>query len=125
MLIDYAHNPDGLGRLLAVARSLNPARFSLLLGQAGNRDDQAIAELARTAARFTPDRIAIKELALMLRGRAPGEVPALLVGRLCWGGYPRRPYGTARRRGDCGTELAGGRPTGRRGRPADPYPRRS
>ncbi len=88
MLIDYAHNPDGLGRLLAVARSLNPRRLSLLLGQAGNRDDQAIAELARTAARFTPDRIVIKELALMLRGRAPGEVPALLEGALLGAGIP-------------------------------------
>ena len=88
VLIDYAHNPDGLGRLLAVARSLNPRRLSLLLGQAGNRDDQAIAELARTAARFTPDRIVIKELALMLRGRAPGEVPALLEGALLGAGIP-------------------------------------
>ena len=78
VLIDYAHNPDGLGKLLAVARSLRPRRLSLLLGQAGNRDDRAVADLARTAAGFGPDRIAIKELALMLRGRAAGEVPALL-----------------------------------------------
>jgi UDP-N-acetylmuramyl tripeptide synthase len=88
VLIDYAHNPDGLGRLLAVARSLNPRRMSLLLGQAGNRDDQAIAELARTAARFAPDRVVIKELALMLRGRAPGEVPALLERALLAAGIP-------------------------------------
>ena len=88
VLIDYAHNPDGLGQLLAVARSLDPRRLSLLLGQAGNRDDQAIAELARTAARFAPDRIVIKELALMLRGRAPGEVPALLERALSGAGIP-------------------------------------
>ncbi len=78
VLVDYAHNPDGLEQLLTTARALKPARLFLLLGQAGNRDDQAIAELARTAARFAPDRIVIKELPLMLRGRAPGEVPALI-----------------------------------------------
>ncbi len=78
VLIDYAHNPEGLASLLRVARSLNPKRLLLLLGQAGNRDDAAIADLAVTAARFAPDRIVIKELPLMLRGRAPGEVPALL-----------------------------------------------
>jgi UDP-N-acetylmuramyl tripeptide synthase len=78
VIIDYAHNPDGLGAVLAVARALAPRRLLLLLGQAGNRDDAAIADLARTAARFAPDRVVIKELPLMLRGRALGEVPKLL-----------------------------------------------
>ncbi len=78
VLIDYAHNPDGLAQLLAVARALQPRRLGLLLGQAGNRDDAAIAALAATAARFAPDSVWIKELPLMLRGRALGEVPALL-----------------------------------------------
>jgi UDP-N-acetylmuramyl tripeptide synthase len=88
VLIDYAHNPDGLGQVLAAARSLHPQRMLLLLGQAGNRDDAAITELALTAARFAPDRVAIKELALMLRGRAPGEVPALLQKALQGAGIP-------------------------------------
>ncbi len=78
VLIDYAHNPDGLARLLAVARALPHKRLLLLLGQAGNRSDEAIAELARTAAAARPDIVVIKELPEMLRGRALGEVPALL-----------------------------------------------
>jgi UDP-N-acetylmuramyl tripeptide synthase len=78
VLIDYAHNPDGLAAVLQVARSLRPKRLLLLLGQAGNRDDAAIGELAATAAGFTPDLIVLKELPLMLRGRVLGEVPALL-----------------------------------------------
>ena len=88
VLIDYAHNPDGLEQLLAAARSLRPRRMSLLLGQAGNRDDQAIAALARTAARFEPDRVMIKELPLMLRGRPIGEVPTLLERALLAAGVP-------------------------------------
>ena len=91
VLVDYAHNPEGLAQLLQVARTLAArpaapgaepaqahARLGLLLGQAGNRDDAAITELARTAARFAPDRVVVKELPLMLRGRAPGDVPALI-----------------------------------------------
>jgi len=83
VLLDYAHNPDGLGGLLAIARSLAPrGRLGLLLGQAGNREDEAIRELARTAAAAAPDRIVIKDLPDFLRGRAPGEVPALLRAEL-------------------------------------------
>jgi cyanophycin synthetase len=78
VLIDYAHNPDGLARLLAVARTLPHRRLLLLLGQAGNRSDEAIAQLARTAAAARPDLVMLKELPKMLRGRAPHEVPALL-----------------------------------------------
>jgi cyanophycin synthetase len=79
VLVDYAHNPDGLAQLLGVARALQPRRLGLLLGQAGNRDDTAITELARVAAGFAPDAIVIKELPSMLRGRALGELPALLA----------------------------------------------
>jgi cyanophycin synthetase len=88
VLLDYAHNPDGLEQLLTTARALEPVRLSLLLGQAGNRDDAAIAELARTAARFSPDRVVVKELSQMLRGRAPGEVPALIESALRHAGVP-------------------------------------
>lgn len=79
VLVDYAHNPDGLAQLLAVARALPHRRLLLLLGQAGNRDDAAIGELARVAAAAQPDLIVVKELRSMLRGRPAGEVPGLLL----------------------------------------------
>jgi UDP-N-acetylmuramyl tripeptide synthase len=89
VLIDYAHNPDGLAQLLAVARALLPtgARLGLLLGQAGNRDDAAIIDLARTAAAAQPERIVIKELPGMLRGRPLGAVPALIETTLHRAGF--------------------------------------
>lgn len=88
VLLDYAHNPDGLEQLLATARALHPKRLSLLLGQAGNRDDEAIGELARMAVRFSPDRVVIKELPRMLRGRSFGEVPRLIESALRHAGLP-------------------------------------
>ena len=92
VLIDYAHNPDGLQLLLASAHAIHPrtpgSRLGLLLGQAGNRTDSAIAELARIAAAFVPARIVIKEIASMLRGRKPGDVPARLKSALIEANYP-------------------------------------
>ncbi len=77
--LDYAHNPDGLRGLLQVAGvQRSNGRFGLLLGQAGDRSDDDIRALATTAAAFKPARVALKDIAGMLRGRAPGEVAAIL-----------------------------------------------
>jgi len=83
VLIDYAHNPDGLRGLMNVAARLRrTGRMALLLGQAGNRPNADIEELAATAARFRPDFVVIKETESYMRGRAPGEVPAILQAAL-------------------------------------------
>jgi cyanophycin synthetase len=83
VLIDYAHNPDGLRGLMNVATRLRrTGRVALLLGQAGNRSNADIEELAVTAARFRPDFVIVKETESYMRGRAPGEVPAILRGGL-------------------------------------------
>jgi cyanophycin synthetase len=80
VLIDYAHNPDGLGGFLSVANQLrgSKGRLGLLLGHAGNRKDADIAELARTAAGFRPDLVVVKEDEAHLRGRTPGEIPRII-----------------------------------------------
>lgn len=78
IFIDYAHNPDGLRGVLEVATHVRTDRLALLLGQAGNREDAEIRELAAVAASFDPDLVVIKEITSMLRGRAGGEVPAIL-----------------------------------------------
>jgi UDP-N-acetylmuramyl tripeptide synthase len=88
VLLDYAHNPHGLEALIALAASLPAARRLLLLGQAGDRSDEAIRQLARTAWSLRPDRVILKELPTMLRGRLPGEVPALLKDELLRLGAP-------------------------------------
>ena len=90
VLIDYAHNPDGLRGFLAVADHLRggAGRLGLLLGHAGNRRDGDIEELARTAAEFRPDLIVVKEDEAHLRGRAPGEIPRLIRAELLRLGFP-------------------------------------
>lgn len=79
VLIDYAHNPEGLSGLMTVAARLpRTGRLAVLLGQAGNREDADIERLAAAAAGFKPDFVLIKEIETYLRGRAPGETPALI-----------------------------------------------
>jgi cyanophycin synthetase len=78
ILVDYAHNPHGMAAIVNLARQLPGRRRLLVLGQAGDRDDEAIRDLARAAWPWLPDRIIVKELPEMLRGRNPGEVPAIL-----------------------------------------------
>jgi len=80
VLIDYAHNPDGLSGFLSVADQLRGShgRLGLLLGHAGNRQDADIADLARAAAGFKPDLVVVKEDEAHLRGRARGEIPGLI-----------------------------------------------
>lgn len=79
LLLDYAHNPDGLAGLLAVARSRQPRRLLLLLGQAGNREDEALTALAHAAWGGHPDMVILKDLEGYQRGRAVGEVPETLA----------------------------------------------
>jgi UDP-N-acetylmuramyl tripeptide synthase len=50
----------------------------MLLGHAGNRRNEDYEDVASVAAEFAPELIVIKEDEHHLRGRAPGEVPALL-----------------------------------------------
>ena len=84
VVLDYAHNPEGLQGLLEVAEGLrgSTGRLGLLLGQAGNREDADIARLARVAASARPARVVLKDIAGYLRGREDGEVAALLAAEL-------------------------------------------
>jgi cyanophycin synthetase len=88
VLVDFAHNPHGLNALLATARALSPRRLLVVLGQAGDRDDEAIRDLARTAWRFAPDCIVLKALRDYQRGRADGEVESILEQELLRLGAP-------------------------------------
>ena len=90
VLVDYAHNPEGLVGLLEVATSLRGVggRLGLVLGHAGNRDDRDIERLAATAAQFAPALVVVKELEGYLRGREPGEVPRILRAALLRAGLP-------------------------------------
>lgn len=85
---DFAHNPHGMNALVAYAGTLPAHRRLVILGQAGDRDDVAIRDLARSAWGLRPDRIILKEMGDHLRGRPLGEIPRLLEDELRGLGAP-------------------------------------
>ncbi len=87
-LCDFAHNPHGMRALFEMSAALSARRTLVILGQAGDRDDHSIRELARLSAEARPDRIVIKEMPEHLRGREPGVVVGMIAGELELCGFP-------------------------------------
>ena len=74
VLVDFAHNPEAMQALFAMARALPANRRVLCFGQAGDRTDEQIRELAASAWSIGLDRVMIAELEKYLRGRERGAV---------------------------------------------------
>jgi UDP-N-acetylmuramyl tripeptide synthase len=88
ILIDFAHNEHGM-RALAETISRVPAeRVILLMGQAGDRLDQDLADLTAAACMARPDLLLIAELPGYERGRASFEVPELIRDEAIRAGIP-------------------------------------
>lgn len=89
LLLDYAHNPGGLAALCQTAASLPASRRLLVIGQAGNRDDDQLRALVRAAWSVTRfDHVIVKEMPLLLRGRDEGVVSRVIADELAKLGAP-------------------------------------
>ncbi len=88
VVLDFAHNADGLARITETVRSWPRPRRTLLLGQAGDRTDDDLVALAAEAIPLQPRRIILKDVTKRLYDRPPGEVPAILRRTLLARGYP-------------------------------------
>ncbi|HZN96721.1 MAG TPA: cyanophycin synthetase, partial [Gemmatimonadales bacterium] len=113
ILLDFAHNPHGMSALVEVARTLPAGRRLMLVGQAGDRNDDAIRALARAAWQLHPDHVVVKDMPGYLRGRAPGEVPTLLADEFSRLGLPQDALSAA------GSELSAARAALAWARPGD------
>jgi UDP-N-acetylmuramyl tripeptide synthase len=111
--VDYAHNAHGIAALGEALERVASERRLVMIGQAGDRDDGSIRDLARTALKLRPDRVVVKEMDAYLRGRAPGEVPAILADELHRAGLPPSAIAVA------GGELEGARDALGWARPGD------
>lgn len=78
VIVDFAHNPHGLTALADMARAMPAKRRAIVIGQAGDRDDESIREFARAAWALHPDRVFIKEMEHYRRGREVGAVPEMI-----------------------------------------------
>lgn len=82
VLVDFAHNPAAMAALFDMARAIPAKRRVLCFGQAGDRTDSLIQELARDAWAIGLDRVVVSELAAYHRGREHGEVYAIIQDEL-------------------------------------------
>jgi UDP-N-acetylmuramyl tripeptide synthase len=78
VLVDFAHNPEAMQALFAMATALPAKRRVLCFAQAGDRTDEQIRELARSAWAIGLEKAVIAELEQYRRGREEGEVYAIL-----------------------------------------------
>ena len=83
VLVDFAHNPGGIAALCETAMAMPARRRLLVLGQAGNRDDDQLRALVRAAWSVSAfDRVIIKELPTKLGARTLDELPQIFVQEL-------------------------------------------
>lgn len=89
VVVDYAHNPEGLhGLMRAVDAGARAGRLSVVLGHAGNREDEDLRAVATAVAAYRPDRVVLKDIHGYERGRAAGEVAAIMRRALHDAGVP-------------------------------------
>src|SRR4030095_9402624 len=80
------HNPHGLEALVGMTAAMDARRRAIVIGQAGDRDDNTIREFAHAAWAMRPDHVFIKEMEVYLRGRECGVIPAMIeAGLRGWG----------------------------------------
>jgi UDP-N-acetylmuramyl tripeptide synthase len=82
ILIDFAHNPAAMGALFDMAGAIPAQRRALCFGQAGDRTDELIRELARDAWSIGLDQVFVSELAAYHRGREHGDVFGIIRNEL-------------------------------------------
>lgn len=89
-LVDFAHNPAGLAALMPLVERLPAKRRALITGQAGDRSDADIVAFADASASLQFDRIWLKRMDGHARGRAEGEVAALMRDAFLAQGHPAK-----------------------------------
>lgn len=78
VLVDFAHNPEAMKALFSMAHAIPAKRRALCFGQAGDRTDEQIRKLSRSAWNIGIELAIISELEQYARGRAPGEVAGII-----------------------------------------------
>lgn len=82
LLLDFAHNPAGVAMTMSFVaalreRDVERGRLLVIVGQAGDRSDDEVRAFARGVREGGADVVIARDLGSYLRGREPGETPAL------------------------------------------------
>jgi UDP-N-acetylmuramyl tripeptide synthase len=77
-IVDFAHNEHGLALMAQTIKNMPAKRRLVLMGQAGDRSDELIQGLVKSALIAEPDCLIICEMLSHLRGREAGIVPQII-----------------------------------------------
>jgi cyanophycin synthetase len=78
VFVDFAHNPDGIRRVVEMGQRWDAQRKAIVLGQAGDRRDDEIQGIGYQAAELNAEAYFLKELPGHSYHRDPNEVVQLL-----------------------------------------------
>ncbi len=78
VIVDFAHNAHSVEAVVDTVKRMPARKRWAMFGSAGDRSDDEIAAIATGICALKPDHVVIIEIENYLRGRAPGEVSALL-----------------------------------------------
>ncbi|HQU68077.1 MAG TPA: Mur ligase family protein [Albidovulum sp.] len=78
VFVDFAHNPHSIAAVTSALAALQAKRRFALISHAGDRSDADIRALTQGLFALKPDTVVVAEIAGYLRGRQPGEIPALI-----------------------------------------------
>ena len=78
IILDFAHNPDGIRRLVDLGNRWTAKKRTILLGQASDRSDAQLHSLAKEASLLKEGQFVLKELPK----HAYGEDPNLVVSKI-------------------------------------------
>ena len=79
VIMDFAHNVHSMEAMAVTTANMKAQRKFLMLSHAGDRTDNEIINMTKTALKMKPDFIVAAELVPYLRGRTLGEIPQLIV----------------------------------------------
>jgi len=78
VIVDFAHNAHSVEAVTSTVGRMPARQKWALFGSAGDRSNEEIAAIARGVCAIEPDQVVIVEVEDYLRGRAPGEVSAIM-----------------------------------------------
>ena len=94
VVLDFGHNPEGVRAVMTLIASLREGRgrLTVVTGSPGDRTNDEIEGVVRTICESRPDRVFVRELTDYVRGREPGEVPALFARAFRAQGLPEEAF---------------------------------
>ena len=87
ILIDFAHNEHAMNALASTASNIPSTRRLILMGQAGDRSDEAIVDLVNAAMNANPDQMIVSETPGYERGRKVNEISDIIIGAIKAAGF--------------------------------------